>query len=207
MDRGTKISPLWMIWIIIVLLVLLGAVSLIQIWTAHQGSSKEPSSTEVLNPEPVAKETQFTSQVNLESNPASSAGITNKMANPEAMAPGTAVTANKSASVQAPSYVPGESLQGQVAQQEAQETKVIPINAPMTDQQILEAIQKQNQRQQTIQQITASRDTLAVKVMHNVKTAQSQSVNSQQVIPSDYPKALPPADIVAKLKSHQLTAH
>jgi len=206
MDKKIKISLLW-VWIMVVLLGLLGVISFMQIWMAHQGSPEVSSSTGVLNPEPISKEAEFSSQINIENNPASTAGIIPKIVNPEVVAPETVVTANKPASIQAVPYAPGQSSQSQVAQQETQETTVTPINAPMTDQQILESIQQQNQRQQTIQQITANRNAVAVNVMRNAETAQSQSANNQQVIPSDSPGALPPADIVAKLKSHKLTAH
>ena len=206
MYKKIKISSLW-IWMVVVLLVLFGVISLIQMWIAHQGSLEVSSSTGVLNPESISKEAGFPSQVNIENNPASTADIIQKKVNPEVVAPEAVVIANKPASVQAVPYSLGQSSQSQVTQQEAQQTTVIPINAPMTDQQILEGIRQQNQRQQTIQQITANRYAAAVQVMRNAETAQSKSANSQQVIPSDYPKALPPADIVAKLKSHQLTGH
>ena len=189
MDKRIKISSFW-VWMIVLLLCLMG-VLLLQRWVMHKVSvSVTP---EVLNSGFVSKETEFTGEASKENNPKA------------------LTTDNKNIVVQTPPPLSMQPLQNQVEQQEVNPPTVIPINAPinapMTDQQILKGIQQQNQIQQTIQQITAKRDAAAVEVMRNTETAQSQSTNNQQIIPSDSPESLPPDDVVAKLKSHQLTAH
>ena len=200
MDKIIKISWLW-IWMVVLLLCLIG-VLLLQSWVTHQVSvSLTP---EVLTSESVSKKSGFTGEVSKEKSSASLSGEESQTINPEITGQKTLVTNNLDQTVPSPSMQP---LQNQVEQQEVNPSAVIPINAPMTDQQILEGIQQQNQKQQAIQQITDNRNAEAVQVMRNAEVTQSQSENNQQVISSDHTVTLPPADIVAKLKSHQFTAH
>ena len=217
MDGKLKISSLW-VWIIALLLGILGVIFLTQIWMEHQVPLEAPSSTGALNSQPVYKEPEFPSQINRENNPVSTAGTIAKGVNPEVMAVETAVTPNEPASVQETSLAPEQSspsLPGQAAHiraaqqktQAAQPAGSISVNVPMTDQQILEGIQQQNKSQEALLQAITKRDATATQVIRGAQTAQIQSTNSQEVIPSSYSNPVAPADVQAKLKSHQLTAH
>lgn len=81
------------------------------------------------------------------------------------------------------------------------------INAPMTDEQILESIKAQNQKKEALQAILAKRDRTAGQVRSIVSDMQKIQPVPEQKMPSDFVKTYPPPDVVSKLKSNKLTAH
>ena len=203
MDKRIKISSLWM-WLIVFFLCLMGIV-ILQSWIMRQVPvSVTPAAS---SPESISKGTESKGEVGKGNNPIVTMNKAPQTVNSRTMIPGTLTTDNKPMAGEKVPASSKQSLQNQAIGQESQSLAAPTINAPMTDAQIQESIQQQNQRQQAAQQIIAKRDEVAIQVMRNAEAVQSNSANNQQVIPSDSPRATPPADIVAKLKAHQLTAH
>jgi len=93
------------------------------------------------------------------------------------------------------------------AQQEGGYAGIVgPINAPLTDKQIMEDIQRENEVKEKIRRIRAERDAQAAKVLRIAQAEERQSAGSPAEL-MQYSQDIPPADIVAKVKSGQLAAH
>lgn len=194
MDKKLKISPL-LAWSIVLFFSLLCLIYLTQIWLSRRNSLVALPSSPV--------------NLSRENNPAPSTEIATEIVNPKIATAQIAVRAYNPESAQpvAPPSISEQFLESQAGQQETQTAGASSVNLPMTDQQILASIQQQNQRQQASQRLIAKRDATAMQVIRNAQIAQSQPPGNQQVIPSSYSSPTAPADVQAKLKSHQLTAH
>lgn len=84
---------------------------------------------------------------------------------------------------------------------------IVSANAPMTDSQIMERVELENQKQEKIEEIIAARDRQAEAVLRSALAAEGSPAQEQQVIPSNFTREDPPDAIIRKLKSHQLVAH
>jgi len=90
--------------------------------------------------------------------------------------------------------------------------EIIPINAPMTDEQILQNIEQQKQKDEALEQVFAKRDIIADRIRHDAIASQNQPVSDQEATSQDTPQDTvtttePDIDTIKKLKSQQLVAH
>lgn len=98
-------------------------------------------------------------------------------------------------------------LAGRASGLEGEQEPPVPVNAPMSDEKIMEQGRQYEQAALALQKNNAVRDQQAARVMHDIATGVNQPPNTDEVIPSDSPRWEPPPDIVQKIKSHQLVAH
>lgn len=85
---------------------------------------------------------------------------------------------------------------------------VVPINAPMTDAQILQAIAQQNKKSETLEQIIIKRDKEAEVVRNNAEADQGRIIDEgQQTTTQNSTSTNVPADIIEKLENQRLVAH
>jgi|GEM_PF-1430667 len=86
--------------------------------------------------------------------------------------------------------------------------EIIPMNVPMTDEQILENIEQQKQKDEALEQVFAKRDIIADRIRHDAIASQNQPVSDQEAASQDAVTTTEPdIDTIKKLKSQQLVAH
>lgn len=208
MGDKPKISLVWVV--ALSLGFLLGVILLIQTQVVRQvplDTSLPPEGSGIA---PVSQETKSSLRSDQAGSPITGSNRLPRNISPEAVASrGVPATSISKGSVEAPAASPvsAMSAQSQAEQQEVQPVLPVPVNAPLSDEQILEQVRQQDRSVQALQRNTAARDAQAAQVLRNIAAGINQPAGTQEVMSSDSPRPTPPAEIVQKIKSHQLTAH
>ncbi len=178
-------------WSIIIILALVVAVTFM-----HSASEKKDSILPKLSSEGVNAGAASREKVSVPSTGASAAISSPVVSGQRGAIPKAPVSPNTAAPMNPESV-----------QQQDQSAAPVILNAPMSDQQILEGIESQNQANRSLQKMLDKRDREATQVRRAVAAEQLTQQKEQQKMPSDFSREQPPEDIVIKLKTHQLTAH
>ena len=205
MDNKPK-TPL--VWGVVFLAVLFFIVYLVNVRARHRVSAPATSTPEALNTEQASSGLGFIGGIGGSNNNAASVAVVPSPSASPVIALPASVSASQQAAITPASSPASAGISGnQAAQSEVLPAAEIPMNIPMTDEQISAAIEQQNQQRQALQKILADREKKAAEVRQGAEIAQGQSANNQQTAQENLPAPVVPAVVKEKLKSHELVAH